>query len=63
MNKDNLNQFEQVRKNKHNQRKLVSRLLAFNDLSKEHEQQYKRIYGQLKQEVKALDRILSNNKI
>lgn len=58
-----MNQFEQIRKNKHSQKKLVSRLLAFQDLSREHEQQYKRIYGQLKQEVKALDRILSNNKI
>ena len=58
-----MNQFEQVRKNKHNQKKLVSRLLALQDLSREHEQTYKRIYGQLKQEVKALDRILSNNKI
>ena len=58
-----MNQFEQVRKNKQGQKKLVSRLLAFNDLSKDHEQQYKRIYGQLKQETKALDRILSNNKI
>lgn len=56
-------QFDQVRKNKQGQKKLVSRLLAFNDLSKEHEQQYKRIYGQLKQEVKALDRMISNNKI
>ena len=56
-------QFDQVRKNKQNQKKLVSRLLAFNDLSKDHEQQYKRIYGQLKQEVKALDRMVSNNKI
>ena len=56
-------QFDQVRKNKQNQKKLVSRLLAFQDLTKEHEQTYKRIYGQLKQEVKALDRILSNNKI
>ena len=58
-----MHQFEQVHKNKQSQKKLVSRLLAFNDLSKDHEQQYKRIYGQLKQEVKALDRILSNNKI
>ena len=58
-----MQQFEQVRKNKQNQKKLVSRLLAFQDLSREHEQQYKRIYGQLKQEVKALDRMISNNKI
>ena len=58
-----MQQFEQVRKNKHSQKKLVSRLLAFQDLSKDHEQAYKRIYGQLKQEVKALDRSLSNNKI
>ena len=56
-------QFDQVRKNKQGQKKLVSRLLAFNDLSKDHEHQYKRIYGQLKQEVKALDRMISNNKI
>ena len=56
-------QFDQVRKNKQNQKKLVSRLLAFQDLSKDHEQQYKRIYGQLKQETKALDRMISNNKI
>ena len=56
-------QFDQVRKNKQNQKKLVSRLLAFQDLSKDHEQQYKRIYGQLKQEAKALDRMISNNKI
>ena len=58
-----MQQFEQVRKNKQNQKKLVSRLLAFNDLSREHEQHYKRIYGQLKQECKALDRVVSNNKI
>lgn len=58
-----MNQFDQVRKNKQGQKRLVSRLLAFNDLSKDHEQTYKRIYGQLKQEVKAIDRILSNNKI
>ena len=56
-------QFDQVRKNKQGQKRLVSRLLAFNDLSKDHEQAYKKTYGQLKQEVKALDRILSNNKI
>ena len=58
-----MNQFEQVRKNKQSQKKLVSRLLAFQDLSREHEQTYKRIYGQLKQECKALDRAISNSKI
>lgn len=58
-----MNQFEQVRKSKQGQKTLVSRLLAFNDLSKDHEQTYKRIYGQLKQECKALDRMISNNKI
>ena len=58
-----MNQFNQVRNNKQGQKKLISRLLAFNDLSREHEQTYKRIYGQLKQEVKALDRMISNNKI